>query len=68
MTFDNVWREVKILPDTAIVQVPAILSERTKKKLAKLTPEEVGQIISEAIEDVNHGSVLPLDVLIHRRL
>lgn len=56
------------MPDTAIVQVPAILSERTKKKLAKLTPEEVGQIISEAIEDVNHGSVLPLDVLIHRRL
>ena len=68
MTFEDVWREVKGLPDTAMVQVPSVLSDATKKKLAERTPAEIEKLVAEAIEEVNHGSILPLDTLINRRL
>jgi hypothetical protein len=68
MTFEDVWRDVKCLPDTAMLQVPGVLSESTKKKLSRMKPEEVGKVVAEAIEEVNRGSVTPLDTLIQRRL
>jgi len=68
MTFDELWAQVKGLPDTAMVLVPDVLSATTKKKLERKTPEEIEQIVSEAIDEVNHGSVAPLDELIKRRL
>ena len=68
MTFDEVWREVRGLPDTAMAQIPRILGEVTKKKLAKMPPEEVSRIVAQAIEEVNRGSVKPLDELIRQRL
>lgn len=61
MTFDDLWREVQGLPEMAKIQVPTTLSESTKMKLAKKTPEEVSRIVLAAIEDVNNGSVEPLD-------
>lgn len=33
MTFEELWKQVKGLPDDAMVQVPAVLSPDTKKKL-----------------------------------
>ena len=48
MPFDELLKQVKelrILPDTAIAQVPSILAEDTKKKLARKTPEEVAEFI-----------------------
>lgn len=33
MMFDEVWREVQGLPDSAKMQVPEVLSEATKKKI-----------------------------------
>lgn len=68
MTFEDVWRQVKGLPDTAKLQVPGILKEDTKKRLCRKSPEEVAVIVTAAIEKVNHGSVLPLDELIKSRL
>ena len=68
MTFDDVWREVKGLPDTAMVQVPGALKEDTKRKLSWKSPEEVVVIVTAAIDEINHGSVKPLDELIRKRL
>ena len=53
MTFDEYWVEVeklKVLPNTAIKQLPSSLSTETKKKLMKLRPEETVRILEEAIE------------------
>lgn len=68
MSFEDVWGQVHGLPDTAIAQVPRVLSEATKSKLARKTPEEVSRIVAQAIEKVNRGSVKPLDELIKNRL
>ncbi len=68
MSFDELWTQVKGLPDTAMVQVPLVLTASTKKKLERNTPEEIEQIVSAAIEEINHGSITSLDELINRRL
>ena len=68
MTFEEVWESVKGLPNTAMKQVPGSLSDSTKKRLARLKPDEVSKIVLAAIEEVNHGSIEPLDKLIQKRL
>lgn len=68
MTFDELWKQVSGLPDAAKIQVPGALKEDTKKKLAKKTPGEVSRIVAQAIEEVNNGSVEPLDKLIRVRI
>jgi len=68
MTFDDLWREVQGLPEMAKIQVPDVLSELTKMKLMRKAPEEVSRIVAQAIEEVNNGSVEPLDTLIKNRL
>ena len=68
MSFEDVWGQVQGLPDTAKMQVPGTLREETKKRLEKKTPAEIGRIVAEAIEEVNNGSVEPLDRLIKNRL
>jgi len=68
MTFDELRARVEGLPDMAKLQVPDTLSQTTKKKLARYSPEEIEKIVSDAIEEVNHGSIAPLDELIKRRL
>ena len=40
----------------------------TKKKLERKTPEEVAAIVTAAIDEINHGSITPLDELINSRL
>ena len=68
MSFEELWARVQGLPDTAKLQVPGTLSEATKKRLCKHSPEEVGKIVADAIEEVNRGSIAPLDELIKRRV
>ena len=68
MTFEDVWRQVKGLPDTAMDQVPGALKEETKRKLSRKSPEEVAVIVTAAIEEVNHGNITPLDELVKMRL
>lgn len=68
MTFEELWEKVSGLPDTAKMQVPGALTEGTKRKLCKHSPEEVSKIVAAAIEEVNRGSVKPLDELIRQRI
>ena len=68
MTFDELWEQVSGLPDTAKMQVPGALSESTKRKLCTRSPEEVAAVVAEAIEEVNRGSIKPLDELIRKRI
>lgn len=68
MTFEELWTQVKGLPDAAKVLLPDSLSATTKKKLTKMMPEEVGRVVSGAIDEVNNGSTEPLDTLIKKRL
>lgn len=68
MTFDELWAQVKGLPETAMIQVPLALKVSTKKKLERKTPEEVAAIVAAAIDEINQGSITPLDELINSRL
>ena len=68
MSFDELWAQVKGLPDTAMMQVPLVLTISTKKKYERKIPEEIEQIVFAAIEEINHGSITSLDELINRRL
>ena len=68
MTFEDVWEQVRGLLDAAKLQVPAALKADTKKRLSRKSPEQMREIVEAAIEEVNHGSVLPLDTLIKKRL
>lgn len=68
MTFDELWAQVKGLPETAMIQVPLVLKVSTKKKLERKTPEELTAIVTAAIDEINHGSITPLDELIIIRL
>ena len=52
----------------AKIQIPGVLRESTKKKLARKKPEEVRQIVTAAIEEINHGSVEPLDRIIRKKM
>ena len=68
MTFDELWTQVKGHPDMAKLQVPNALTVSTKRKLEEKNPEDIEKIVSAAIDEVNHGSVSPLDELIRKRL
>ena len=68
MTFEEIWVQVQGLPEEAKRRVPETLKEDTKRRLSRRTPQEIEKIVTEAIDEVNHGSVAPLDELIKRRL
>ena len=71
MTFEELWNQVEelhILPSTAIEQIPKILSSASKEKLRWMTAEEAGKTVLTAVEEINRGSVAPLDELILNRL
>lgn len=68
MNFDEAWTQVQGLPEVAKRQVPGALSEKTKRMLSMKSPAEIGAIVTESIEEVNHGSVERLDELIRKQL
>lgn len=71
MTFEEYWAalaRLKVLPDMVIQQLPGSLSVETKKRLMKLEPEKTAQLMQEAIDEVNRGSVESIDILVKRRL
>ena len=45
----------------ARIQLPSSLSDKTKRKLLKLSPKEV----AEAVDNVNYGSVESIDKLVN---
>ena len=69
--FSEYWAEVEklqILPQMAIQQLPSSLSENTKRKLMKIRPEETLDILKNAIEQINQGSVESIDTLVRKQL
>ena len=56
------------LPEMARMQLPSALSDETKKMVMKLKPEELGRVLNEAIDAVNHGSVKSIDMLVRERV
>ena len=68
MTFEEMWSQVQGLPQEAIKRVPETLRDDTKNRLSRISPEEVAEIVLEAIYEVDHGSIVPLDTLIKQRL
>ena len=71
MRFDEFWIKVadlKVLPDTAIHQIPSILSNEAKNKLCKRTPEEAANIIQAAIYEIDHGSVESMNDLVLKKM
>ena len=71
MKFEEFWTkvsELEDLPDTAIHQIPSILSHQAKMKLCKKTPEEAAGIISLVIDEINKGSVETVDALILKKM
>jgi hypothetical protein len=71
MTFDDLWDEIKkqkALPNTAIFQIPSIISDDTKKKLEEIGTEDSIRIIREALNEIDHGSIQTVDTLVRERL
>ena len=62
--FEELWKQVEGIPEGAKKQIPSDLSDRTKRKLEKLSPEEIRAVVNKAFEKVNNGSVEEIDVLI----
>ena len=68
MTFEEMWSQVQGLPQEAIKRVPETLRDDTKNRLSRMSPEEVAEIVRAAINEVNHGSVEPLESLVKKRM
>jgi hypothetical protein len=68
MKFDEIWLQVQGLPDMAKIQVPDALSNETKKMLGKFDPDDIARIVLSAIDEINHGSIESLDVLVRREM
>ena len=71
MDFESLWERIKelnALPYLAVLEIPSVISDETKELMANYSPEAVIKVVLDAIEEVNNGSVRPLDALIGDRL
>ena len=71
MTFDELLDNAcgfAGLPDMARIQLPSALSEKTKKMVMRLSPEEFGKVLSTAIETINRGSTESVDALVRKQI
>lgn len=66
--FEELWKQVEGIPEGAKKQIPDDLSDRTKRKLEKLSPETIAEIVNKAFEEINKGTVLAMDVLIRKSI
>ena len=56
------------LPEMARLLLPSTLSAGTKNMVLKLSPDEFGRILAAAIDQINHGSVETVEVLVRKAL
>ncbi len=56
------------LPNTAKLLLPSALSKRTIGKIEMLSPEILGQILQEVVEQINTGSTESVDSLVGREI
>ena len=66
--FDELWKQVEGIPEGAKKQIPADLSDSTKRKLEKQSPEIIAEIVNKALGEISKGSVLAIDVLIRKMI
>lgn len=66
--FEELWKQVEGIPEGAKKQLSADLSDRTKKKLEKLSPKEVEEAVNKALKKVKNGSVETVDLLIRKNI
>ncbi len=64
--FEELWKQVEGIPEGVKKQLSADLSVKTKRKLERLSSEEVEKIIEKAMQEINNGSVTGIDVLIRK--
>lgn len=48
--------------------LPSTLSEKTKKDVMKLSPEEFGTVLKTAIDQIERGSIEGVDELVRKAL
>lgn len=48
--FEELWKQVEGISEGVKKQLSADLSDRTKRKLEKLSPEEVEEAVNKALE------------------
>lgn len=71
MTFEEKWKQVEqlnTLPNTAIRQIPQVLSGKTKSLLVKKTAQEIAEIVNSVVCEIDHGSVETVDLLVLKRV
>ena len=71
MTFEELLDEacrLAHLPEMARTPLLDVLSKRTKQTLLKMSADEVGNILSLAIDAINHGSVKSIDTLVREHI
>ena len=56
------------LPGTAVDQLPHSLNDDTKEKLTLLPVDTVADILKEAVEQIDHGAVESIDLLVKKAL
>lgn len=67
--FEMLWKDVeekKLLSYDIIESIPRLITEKTKKRLIKKSPEEVVALIKSAIGKINAGSVETIDSLLRK--
>ena len=66
--FEELWKQVEGIPDGAKKQLSADLSDKTKRKLEKLSPKEIEDIVNGSLEEVSKGSIVGIDELIRKMI
>ena len=72
-TFSDLWNAVAAtsrLPGMAILDMPKVMDEETKKALAAshMAVDEVADLLVKVIDTINAGSVERVDILVRTRL
>lgn len=60
--------EIAQLPSMAKEQLPRSLSDETKRRIKKMDADELAEILKEAVDQIDHGSVESIDKLVKRAL
>ena len=60
--------EIAHLPSMAKDQLPRSLSDETKRRIKKLSVDELAGMLRAAVDQVDHGAVESLNELIRARL
>ena len=73
MTFEDRWESIwkqSGLPSTAREQIPTSLSVPMKRKIAesKLSDKEIGRLFGDAVDKIEHGSVVGIEELVKTEL